>query len=81
MATIHEPSSIDGDGFDGKFVVHAKGAPDRMIPMCSHQAKGGNINELEPANEAFWIEQIAILSSHGLRNHCHCGPRGPCGVG
>jgi potassium/sodium efflux P-type ATPase len=67
MATVHEPSSIDGNGLDGKFVVHAKGAPDRMIPMCSHQAKGGNIHELEPVNEEFWLEQIAILSSHGLR--------------
>mmetsp|Transcript_25630 Transcript_25630/g.36133 ORF Transcript_25630/g.36133 Transcript_25630/m.36133 type:complete len:1065 (-) Transcript_25630:131-3325(-) len=68
MATIHDPvSEVDGSGFDGKYIVHVKGAPDRMVPLCSHQAKGGDINTLEPVDKDYWTEQIAVLSSHGLR--------------
>jgi magnesium-transporting ATPase (P-type) len=67
MATIHEPSHLDGEGMEKKLVVHAKGAPDRMISFCSHQAKGGHIGEIEPVNTEYWLEQIAILGSHGLR--------------
>jgi magnesium-transporting ATPase (P-type) len=68
MATIHKPvTEVDGDGYDGKYVVHVKGAPDRMVPLCKYQAKGGVVGENEPMNSAYWIEQIAILSSHGLR--------------
>ena len=79
MATIHEPvKEVDGDGYDGKYVVHAKGAPDRMVPLCKYQAKGGVIGENEPMNSAYWIEQIAILSSHGLRVLALC--RGSIGT-
>ena len=38
-----------------------------MIPLCKNQARGGVIGEVEPINRDRWIEQIAILSSHGLR--------------
>jgi magnesium-transporting ATPase (P-type) len=38
-----------------------------MVPLCKYQAKGGIIGEKEPMNSSYWIEQIAILSSHGLR--------------
>ena len=50
-------------------IVHVKGAPDRMIPLCKYQAKAGSFAEedLEPCDGDYWIEQIAILSSHGLR--------------
>ena len=70
MATIHEPSlENDGSDYMDELVVHAKGAPDRMIPLCKYQAKGGKIakSELEEVDTAYWVEQIAILSSHGLR--------------
>jgi len=70
MATIHEPV-LENDGPDnmGELVVHAKGAPDRMIPLCKYQAKGGSIaaEDIEPVNTSYWVEQIAVLSSHGLR--------------
>ena len=70
MATVHEPveENDTGDYMD-KLVVHVKGAPDRMIPLCKYQAKGGSFKEadLEPCDKDYWIEQIAILSSHGLR--------------
>jgi magnesium-transporting ATPase (P-type) len=68
MATFHEPvESVDGPGHDGEYIVHVKGAPDRMVPLCKYQAKAGSVIETEPMNAAYWIEQIAILSSHGLR--------------
>ena len=68
MATVHEPvAEVDGDGLDGQAVVHVKGAPDRMIAMCSHQAKGGLIGETEPIDTEYWTNQISVLSSYGLR--------------
>jgi magnesium-transporting ATPase (P-type) len=69
MATIHE-SKEENDGVlasNGDLIVHVKGAPDRMIPLCKDQAKAGLIGETEPLDKEYWIEQIAILSSHGLR--------------
>jgi magnesium-transporting ATPase (P-type) len=70
MATVHEAvAENDGVVPDDEYVVHVKGAPDRMIKLCSHQAKAGLLGEenKEPINEPYWTEQIAILSSHGLR--------------
>lgn len=68
MATVHAPRpENDGEGKDGKLIIHVKGAPDRMIPLCDKQFKAGVLSETEPINRNYWIEQIAILSSHGLR--------------
>eukprot|EP00544_Gedaniella_sp_CCMP2646_P007002 CAMPEP_0202479932 /NCGR_PEP_ID=MMETSP1361-20130828/115_1 /ASSEMBLY_ACC=CAM_ASM_000849 /TAXON_ID=210615 /ORGANISM="Staurosira complex sp., Strain CCMP2646" /LENGTH=1011 /DNA_ID=CAMNT_0049107307 /DNA_START=60 /DNA_END=3095 /DNA_ORIENTATION=- len=70
MATIHEPSAeVDGAGYDGQYIVHAKGAPDRMVALCSHQAKAGLLGEenKEPIDADYWMEQVSILSSYGLR--------------
>lgn len=70
MATVHEPNrENDGSGFDGKYVAHVKGAPDRMIKLCKYQYKAGVLGEdnKEPIDMAFWAEKIAVLSSHGLR--------------
>ena len=70
MATVHEPvAQNDTSDYMDKLIVHAKGAPDRMIPLCKYQAKSGSFKEedLEPCDKDYWIEQIAILSSHGLR--------------
>jgi len=62
MATVHD------DGAEaGKYTVFAKGAPDRMVKFCKYQAQAGQVDVLEPIDERYWIEQIAILSSHGLR--------------
>ena len=70
MSTVHEPV-LENDGEDNmdELVVHVKGAPDRLIPLCKYQAKGGSFakEDLEPCDKNFWIEQIAVLSSHGLR--------------
>ena len=68
MATVHESrEENDGPGMEENVIVHVKGAPDRMVPLCDKQAKAGLIGETEPIDRDYWIEQIAILSSHGLR--------------
>ena len=70
MATVHKPvAEIDGEGYDGQYVVHVKGAPDRMVAMCSKQAKGGVLGKEyeEPIDIDYWQNQISILSSYGLR--------------
>jgi len=70
MATVHQPlNSIDGPGYDGKLIVHAKGAPDRMLKLCNRQSKGGSLDQSQYENidVKYWTEQIATLSSHGLR--------------
>mmetsp|Transcript_784 Transcript_784/g.1418 ORF Transcript_784/g.1418 Transcript_784/m.1418 type:complete len:1065 (-) Transcript_784:41-3235(-) len=70
MATVHAPlEENDTSDYMDKLIVHVKGAPDRMIPLCKYQAKNGSFlsSDLEPCNKDYWIEQIAILSSHGLR--------------
>lgn len=65
MATIHESSDVPAD----KLVAYVKGAPDRMVKVCKYQSKGGIIGDdaIEEINPDYWNEQIAILSSHGLR--------------
>lgn len=68
MATVHNSrEENDGAGMEDKLVVHVKGAPDRMVPLCTNQAKAGSITETEPIDASYWTSQIAILSSHGLR--------------
>jgi len=70
MATVHNPvPANDGNDYMDELIVHVKGAPDRMIPLCKYQAKDGKFDKdsLEPVEQNFWIEQIAVLSSHGLR--------------
>ena len=68
MATIHETTAAD-QAPAGKYIAYVKGAPDRMVKLCKNQAKGGVAGDenLEDINTDYWIEQIAILSSHGLR--------------
>jgi len=61
MATVHEHVN-GGDDLQ----VYVKGAPDRMVKVCKNQAKAGG-DETEPLQEDYWMTQIQILSSHGLR--------------
>jgi magnesium-transporting ATPase (P-type) len=70
MATVHEPvEANDTSDYLNDLVVHVKGAPDRLLPLSKYQAKGGSVARVsaEPCDYKYWIEQIAILSSHGLR--------------
>jgi magnesium-transporting ATPase (P-type) len=61
MATIHDTGDADN------YTCYVKGAPDRMVMLCKNQAIGGVIDNVEPCDTNYWIEKIAILSSHGLR--------------
>lgn len=70
MSTIHEPvAEIDGKGFDGKYIVHVKSAPDRMLAaLCNTHAKARKIGKTASMRRNNWTEQIAALSSaHGPR--------------
>lgn len=82
MATVHEPL-LENDGPDNMdgLVVHVKGAPDRMVAMCKFQAKEGKLDadSQEAIQREFWIEQIAVLSSHGLRVLALCRGKVPLG--
>jgi len=82
MATVHEPR-LENDGADNmdSLVVHVKGAPDRMVQLCKYQAKEGKLDNAsqEEIKREFWIEQIAVLSSHGLRVLALCRGKVPKG--
>jgi len=68
MATVHDSNpENDGPGLEDKLIIHVKGAPDRMVKLCNTQAVAGQLGKTEPINSEFWQEQIAVLSSHGLR--------------
>lgn len=78
MSTLHEPQAdIDGDDNDGEYIVHVKGAPDRMLSLCNTQAKAGVIGETEEIRRTYWTEQITTLSSHGLRVLALCRAKVP----
>lgn len=80
MATVHTPS-IENDASDhlNDLVVHVKGAPDRMVGLCQYQAIELNQERFEPIDKEYWQEQIAILSSHGLRVLALCRGSSPEG--
>jgi len=68
MATVHEPfASIDGSGQIDEYTVYVKGAPDVLAELCSHQAKAGMLDQIEPFDKSYWTSQVASLSSGGLR--------------
>ena len=58
MATLHHDH-------EGHAYVFAKGAPERIIAMCSGQwTHGGN---KEPIDEAYWYEQAMAIAADGQR--------------
>jgi magnesium-transporting ATPase (P-type) len=70
MATVHE--------YSGRRVLLVKGAPDRLLPMCSAQLRGDGAAEVEgaglegsaataPLEEGMWVKAQEELSSQGLR--------------
>jgi len=67
MATIHQPFA-PGEGR----MVFVKGAPDRVMPMCSTQIAGETIADIkakktEPLDTEMWVKAQEHLSSKGLR--------------
>jgi magnesium-transporting ATPase (P-type) len=57
MATLHHDHA--GHGF-----IYVKGAPERMLAMCSHQRVSG---EDRPFEHAYWMERIEALANQGQR--------------
>ena len=51
MATIHQSPAPDGSGF----IVFAKGAPESILPACTHEQHGDGVVELtEVDRERLW---------------------------
>jgi len=49
-------------------VVHIKGAPERIIPMCATALSGDSLDApASPLDKSFWEAAAAELSSKGLR--------------
>jgi magnesium-transporting ATPase (P-type) len=60
MATFHQ------DG--AQRVMFVKGAPDRIMPLCTSQVMGNDFNAAtKPLDKVFWQQAQADLSSQGLR--------------
>lgn len=70
MATVHAAT--------GGYVMHVKGAPDRLLPRCALQVKGmkaavhpvhenSSAAVTEPVDREFWSNSAAELSARGLR--------------
>ena len=57
MATLHHDHS--GDAF-----IFLKGAPERIVGMCSHQR---SIDGDQPLNMDYWLERIEELAQKGQR--------------
>ncbi len=57
MATLHRDSA-------GQSIVYLKGAPERVLDMCSTER---HTDGDKPINLDFWQEQIEAIASHGQR--------------
>jgi magnesium-transporting ATPase (P-type) len=67
MGTVHCPSKPGG-----KRVMYVKGAPDRVLPMCSTQLASDSLSDIanmrgEAINNVYWLKAQEKLSSKGLR--------------
>ncbi|WIA10648.1 hypothetical protein OEZ85_010828 [Tetradesmus obliquus] len=89
MATVHQagPPSSSGTGTSRR-IMYVKGAPDRLLPMCSGQLAGNAggsgsaaaaaAADLAPLDVEFWQRAQEELSSQGLRVLALCrGEVGP----
>ncbi|KAG1666905.1 hypothetical protein FOA52_005965 [Chlamydomonas sp. UWO 241] len=68
MATVHAPDTKN----DPRRILYVKGAPDRVLPMCSGQLTGDSLAQIKsheqaPLNEKYWEKAQEQLSSKGLR--------------
>ena len=57
MATLHQ----DGDG---TCLLAVKGAPDQLLPWCSHQGLAGG---REPLNLVYWEQALKEMARKGMR--------------
>ena len=58
MATLHA-------GADGRVMIHAKGAPERILSMCANQF--GPDGAVEPLDRATWHARIETVAASGQR--------------
>lgn len=58
MATLHHDH-------EGQGVIYVKGAPERLMEMCSQQF--GSNGEVEPLDKDYWREQSERIASEGQR--------------
>jgi Ca2+-transporting ATPase len=49
---------------DGKRILFANGAPEKLINICGYQATSGGIDSIDPA---FWETKIEKAAAHGQR--------------
>lgn len=57
MATLHHDHQ-------GKGYIYVKGAPEKIISLCSQQLENNNI---VPLDKQFWLDKIHSLASRGQR--------------
>ena len=57
MATLHHSHT-------GESLIYVKGAPERLLEMCSNQA---DVINTTPLDTAYWIKQIDSLAKQGYR--------------
>jgi potassium/sodium efflux P-type ATPase len=62
MATIHNREDANS-----KPVIYVKGAPDRLIPLCTAQVDATNKTSTAALDKAFWISEQEHMSKEGLR--------------
>jgi magnesium-transporting ATPase (P-type) len=77
MATVHQAGPPSGsNGASNRRIMYVKGAPDRLLPMCSGQLAGDGgaasagvsaAASLAPLDVDFWQRCQEELSSQGLR--------------
>ena len=52
MATLHQ-------GDEGNHVIYVKGAPERLLEMCSKELHGDELHDLDPDEWLRWADEIA----------------------
>lgn len=57
MATLHHSHS-------GNAFIFIKGAPERILEMCTHQKSDDGV---QPLNKDYWLSQIKEMAQQGLR--------------
>ncbi|KAG2483675.1 hypothetical protein HYH03_017478 [Edaphochlamys debaryana] len=72
MATAHDEGG-------GRRVLWVKGAPDRLLPMCSQQVLGDDLSSLGSLDGPYWAGAQAALGSQGLRVLALCRAELPPG--
>ncbi len=70
MATVHETpkskSQTPKEG-QGEFIVFAKGAPESILPACSHEQRGDAVAELTESDRARLWEANNEMAGRALR--------------